>query len=60
MYNNMSDGRLKWPRIEAVEEGWSAETSECQTIEHQGQIPARLGVHRHDFGEEVKLGWKRR
>jgi hypothetical protein len=35
MYNNMSDGRLKWPRTEAVEEGWSAETSECQTIEHR-------------------------
>ena len=35
MHNNMSDGRSEWPRTKAVEHGWSAETSECQAVEHR-------------------------
>ena len=34
MHNNMSDSRSEWPRTNAVEDGWSAETSECQAVEH--------------------------
>ena len=35
MHNNMFDSKSEWPRTNAVEDGWSAETSEWQAVEHR-------------------------
>ncbi len=33
--HNMPDGTSERPRTKAVEDGWSAETCECRTVEHR-------------------------